>query len=174
MAGLEFIKRVSGTSITSLATGQVFSAKYDNYFVDVQWERVTTYPEVYLTDSSNTQLNNSSNDSHYRGAMLAMKSAATFTENKVDTPTYVGWRELGAYVDNVGEGYGMNFTLYNPFNSSKYTYAIAQSASMIGDNLTGGKSVAVFESAEQCNGLVFGNSSGTACDYIIANIYGVG
>ena len=171
--GLEFIKKVSGTDITTLTTPQVFSAKYNVYYVNVQWERVTTYPEVYLTDSSNSPLNDSTNDVHYRGAMLVTKSNTGSAENRVGTATYVGWRELGVYVDNVGEGYGMSFYVYNPFSSSKYTHVQAQSAGMVGDKLWGGKSIGMYESAEQCNGLHFGNSSGTACAYIIANIYGV-
>ena len=171
--GLEFIKKVSGTDITTLTTPQVFSAKYNVYYVNVQWERVTTYPEVYMTDSSNNPLNNSTNDVHYRGAMLVMKSNTSFAEHRVGTATYVGWRELGVYVDNVGEGYGMSFYVYNPFESSKYNHVQAQSAGMVSDNLYGGKSIGLYESAEQCNGLHFGNSGGTACKYIIANIYGV-
>ena len=170
---LEFIKNVSGEEITSLTTPQVFSAKYDVYFVDVQWERVTTYPEVYMTDSSNTRLGGvHGGDSHYAGQMLVMKSDTTFAENKA-TDTYVGWRELGVYVDNVGEGYGMNFYVYNPFDSSKETYVHGQSASMINDVLWAGKSVGIYRNAVQCNGLHFHNSSATACKYIIANIYGV-
>ena len=171
--GLEFIKKVSGTDIVNITTPQVFSAKYDVYYVNVQWEAVTTYPEVYLTDSSNNVLNNSSNDSHYRGAMLVMKSDTSYAENRVGTATYVGWRELGVYVDNVGEGYGMSFYVYNPFDSSKYTHVQAQSVGMVSDKLWGGKSIGMFESAEQCNGLHFSNSGGGACKYIIANIYGV-
>ena len=171
-ANLEFIKNVSGEEITSLTTPQVFSAKYDVYYVNVQWERVTTYAEVYMTDSSNNVLNNSTNDVHYAGGQLVMKSNTSFAENKA-TDTYVGWRELGVYVDNVGEGYGMSFYVYNPFDSSKETYVHGQSASMISDNLWAGKSIGIYRSAEQCNGLHFSNSGGSACKYIIANIYGV-
>ena len=172
--GLEFIKKVSGTDITTLTTPQVFSAKYNVYYVNVQWERVTTYPEVYMTDSSNARLGGvHGGDSHYRGAMLVMKSNTSFAEHRVGTATYVGWRELGVYVDNVGEGYGMSFYVYNPFDSSKYTHVQAQSAGMVSDNLYGGKSIGLYENAVQCNGLHFYNSSGTSCNYIIANIYGV-
>jgi len=175
MAGsLEHIKKVSGTEVTTLTTPQVFSDKFNVYYVNVQWERVTTYPEVYMTDSSNARLGGvHGGDSHYRGAMLVMKSNASSAENRVGTATYVGWRELGVYVDNVGEGYGMSFYVYNPFDSSKYTHVMAQSAGMISDNVWSGKSIGLYQNAVQCNGLHFANSSGTACKYIIANIYGV-
>ena len=169
---LEFITQVSGTSIVSLTTPQVFSADYDVYFVNAQWERVTTYPEVYLTDSSNNVLNHSTNDDEYDSALLVMKSNDSYADNQ-QANTYVGWRELGAYVDNVDEGYGMSMYVYNPFDSSSYTFVTAQSASMVSNVLWGGKAAGTFTKAIQCNGLHFGNSSGAACDYIIANIYGV-
>ena len=35
-ANLEHIKTVSGTEVTTLTTPQVFSAKYDVYYVNVQ------------------------------------------------------------------------------------------------------------------------------------------
>lgn len=170
---LEFITQVSAESVTSLTTPQVFSAEYDTYFVQMQIAGNTTYNEIYLTDSSNNVLNDSTNDVHYRGAMLVMKSDTSFAENRVGTATYVGWRELGVYIDNAGEGYGMSFYVYNPFSSSKYTFVQSQSAGMISNNLWGGKAVGIYESAEQCNGLKFSNSGGGTMEYIIANIYGV-
>tara|TARA_R100000655_G_scaffold56508_1_gene94658 strand:- start:18 stop:530 length:513 start_codon:yes stop_codon:yes gene_type:complete len=165
---LEFITQVSTTGVAFLNTGQIFSAQYDNYFIQLELASSSTYNEIYMTDSSNNKLTTAK----YDQAMLVMKSNTSFTEHR-DTGASVGWREFGAYIDNEDEGYGMSFYLFNPFDSSKYTFGIAQSASMVSNVLWGGKAVALYESAEQCNGLYLTNSGTVTMDYIRANIYGV-
>lgn len=169
---LEFITQVSAESVVFLNTGQIFTAEYDTYFVQMQIAGTFTYNEIYLTDSSNARLNHTTDDDEYDSALLVMKSDTTFANNQ-QSNTYVGWRELGAYLNNAGEGYGMSFYLYNPFDSSKYTFVQAQSASMVSDVLWGGKAIGAFTKAIQCNGLYLTSSGGGTMDYISANIYGV-
>jgi hypothetical protein len=165
---LEFIKQVSGTSVVFLNTGQIFTAEYDTYFIQLELASSSTYPDIYLTDSSNNKLTTAK----YDQAMLVMKADDTFAEHK-DEDQAVGWREFGAYIDNEDEGYGMSFYVFNPFDSSKYTFGIAQSASMVSNVLRGGKAIGLYKVAEQCNGLYLANSGTVTMDYIRANIYGV-
>jgi len=107
---LDFITQVSTTGVAFLNTGQIFSAEYDNYFINLELASSSTYNEIYMTDSSNNKLTTAK----YDQAMLVMKSDASFTEHR-DTGASVGWREFGAYIDNEDEGYGMSFYLFNPF-----------------------------------------------------------
>jgi len=170
--GLEFITRITSEGVAFVNTGQVFTAKYDSYFVQLEIAGSSTYNEIYLTDSSNARLNDNPADAHYDDAQIVMKSDTTWTNHKSEN-TFVGWREIGAYVDNQGEGYAMSFYVHNPFDSAKYTFVTASSSSMIADKYWGTIGVGGFKSAEQCNGLYLTNSGGGAMDYINANIYGV-
>ena len=169
---LQFIKEVSGTTIATIKAEDIFSSNFDVYFIELEIEGTTTYNEIYLLDSNNNRLNHSTDDDEYDSALLVMKSNTTFADHQ-QSNTYVGWRELGVYVDNSGDGYGMSMYVYNPYSSSSYTFVTAQSAGMVGANLWGGKAIGTFTKAIQCNGLEFANSGGGNMNYIKASIYGV-
>ena len=69
---LQFITQVSAESVVFLNTGQIFTAEYDTYFVQMEIAGTSTYNEIYLTDSSNARLNDSSDDAHYDNAMRVL------------------------------------------------------------------------------------------------------
>ena len=50
---LEFINKFEADSVVYLSTGQVFTAQYDTYFVELELACQTSYNEIYLLDSSN-------------------------------------------------------------------------------------------------------------------------
>ena len=169
---LQFIKQVSAESVVFLNTGQIFTAEYDTYFVQMEIAGTSTYNEIYLTDSSNARLNDSSDDAHYDNAMRVLKSDTSASANNAEN-AYVGWREIGVYINNQNKGYGMSFYVHNPFDSSKYTFIISQSVGYVGTAMWAGKAIGSYKSAEQCNGLYLSNSGGGTMDYIKANIYGI-
>lgn len=169
---LQFITRITSEGTAFVNTGEIFTAEYDNYFVQMEIAGSSTYNEIYLTDSSNNRLNDSTDDAHYDNAMRVLKSDASAAAHK-DQNLYVGWREIGVYVNNEDKGYGMSFYVINPYDSSKYTFIISQSVGYVGTAMWAGKAIGSFKSAQKINGLYLANSGGGNMDYINANIYGI-
>lgn len=172
MAELEHITSFEADSVAFLNTGEVFSTKFDTYYIELEQAGSSTYNEIYLTDSSNARLNANPGDAHYDNAMRVLKSTGTPVANK-DDDLYVGWREIGVYINNQDTGYGMSMYLFNPYDSSKYTFLISQSVGMVGTAAWTGKAIGSFKSAEQHNGLYVANSGGGTMDYIKLSVYGV-
>tara|TARA_R100000278_G_C5454056_1_gene158487 strand:+ start:591 stop:1100 length:510 start_codon:yes stop_codon:yes gene_type:complete len=145
---LQFIKSASGTDVASLSiTG--FTSQYDVYAI---WT-----PQIIQNgnnDINSRFIDSSGNvisDSEYDYASEVMNSHSSFSES----------REVNqSQIDNVGvndanETYGVGSTTYifNPVDSSSYTFLIHQSAGMrdIG-KLRPYKTIAVHKVAEEITG----------------------
>ena len=145
---LQFIKSASGTDVASLSiTG--FTSQYDVYAI---WT-----PQIIQNgnnDINSRFIDSSGNvisDSEYDYASEVMNSHSSFSEsrevnqNKIDN---VG-------VNDANETYGVGSTTYifNPVDSSSYTFLIHQSAGMrdIG-KLRPYKTIAVHKVAEEITG----------------------
>ena len=145
---LQFIKSASGTDVASLSiTG--FTSQYDVYAI---WT-----PQIIQAgnnDINSRFIDSSGNvisDSEYDYASEVMNSHSSFSES----------REVNqSKIDNVGvndanETYGVGSTTYifNPVDSSSYTFLIHQSAGMrdIG-KLRPYKTIAVHKVAEEITG----------------------
>jgi hypothetical protein len=169
MAGsLEFIKSATGSSVSTLSVTDCFSDKYDVYYLSMVTNDLST-----ATDNNYRYIDNGGSiisDSSYDYASLFMPMYSGFTEGKATN----GTSALGVSFGNNGtEGFGLSMYIYNPFNSSSYSFAKVQSAFRYpaGGN-QGYKSISVLKSAESCTGINFFPSSGTY-DNIAINIYGV-
>tara|TARA_R100001463_G_scaffold136065_1_gene200549 strand:- start:72 stop:584 length:513 start_codon:yes stop_codon:yes gene_type:complete len=169
MAGsLEFIKSASGTSVSSLSVTDCFSANYNVYYLSMVTNDLST-----ATDNNYRYIDNGGSvisDSSYDYASLFMPMYANFTEGKATN----GSSALGVSFGNNGtEGFGLSMYIYNPFDSSSYSFAQVQSAFRYpaGGN-QGYKSISVYKVAESCTGINFFPSSGTY-DNIEINVYGV-
>jgi len=171
MAGsLEFIKSVSGTSITSLDVTDCFSDTYEVYYVKISLDTDNLgYFEMMLLDSGGSLITGSD----YDIAVLEMKSNTTFGEYRFTNQNEsIGWRNLGVYIDD-GDGYGFSAYIYNPFDSSSYTFATAQSASSVGSNMFGGKAIGVHKQTTSASGFRIKDSSVSTFNYINCSVYGV-
>ena len=109
---LEFIKSVSGTSITSLDVTDCFSDTYEVYYVKISLDTDNLgYFEMMLLDSGGSLITGSD----YDIAVLEMKSNTTFGEYRFTNQNEsIGWRNLGVYIDD-GDGYVFSAYIYNPF-----------------------------------------------------------
>jgi len=171
MAGsLEFIKSVSGTSITSLDVTDCFSDTYEVYYVKISLDTDNLgYFEMMLLDSGGSLITGSD----YDIAVLEMKSNTTFGEYRFTNQNEsIGWRNLGVYIDD-GDGYGFSAYIYNPFDSNSYTFATAQSASSVGSNMFGGKAIGVHKQTTSASGFRIKDSSVSTFNYINCSVYGV-
>ena len=166
---LQFIKSASGTAST-LDVTNCFSDKYDVYkLVIPTFEVSNTSNSVHirLLDSSSTVIS----ASEYDNAGLVVLSYSSFTETRETGQSYI--RYIGYSTVNVDVGIGATIYVYNPYDSSSYTFLQYQASGWVnGSGLAGYKSVNVHKSAEQITG--FQLSAGTSTmDNIEVSVYGL-
>ena len=174
MAGnLEFINSFKNTTggIATFQLTNIFSDKYDVYkiFYEYKGNDVSGYVRFKLIDSGGSVIS----DAEYAAASLAMRSYNTFFENKNNgTKTNMG--EAGY---NQDFGAGGEMTIFNPYDSSRFTFAINSNAggTTSSGDLFGYKSINAHQVAEQITGLEFSVTGGGSYDfdYISASVYGV-
>ena len=169
---LQFIKSVSGTSVTSLSVTDCFSANYDVYYLSItKIDQSSTGTFVYhrLLDSSNVAIS----DSSYDQAILILESNGAFGQWRT-TNQSSGFGIAGYGMRDIEDGMGNGAYIFNPYNSSSYTFFTAQSSFILnaGTTMEGYKTISVLKSAEQCNGIQLNAGVGDFTN-IKATIYGV-
>ena len=168
---LEFIKSVSGSSVGTLDVTDIFSADYDVYKITIAKMEQTAngWNEMRFLDSGGTSIT----ASEYDIATLELKSYASFTEyratnaNRFETINYSG---TGSSVAGA-----LTMYIYNPYDSSSYTFASWQSNGFrTGLGAIGGKVIGVHKSAEQLSGVHFiSGGSGSVFTNLDVSVYGV-
>ena len=166
---LEFIKSASGTSVSSLDLTDCFSADYDVYEVhitDYVNSDLTNWLEVQFLDSGGTVIS----ALEYDFAVQVEKSYAVFTEERNSNQgkfTAVGYSHS---TSNHTTSNTMN--IFNPYDSSSYTFAKWQTSAMTGSGVIGLKGIGVHKSAETITGFQISNTAG---DYqtVGFSVYGV-
>ena len=164
MAGsLEFIKSETGTSVSSLSVTDCFSADYDVYYIHFDSDRtVFQTNKITFLDSSNTEITSAS----YDYANLRMPTHTTFAESRNTNQTSV----LEFSYQKEQGNYGIY--VFNPYDSSSYTFIQYQGMAEDTSTYYGYKGIAVLKSAEQCNGIKITSNSGNY-DTIDLKIFGV-
>ena len=167
---LQFIKSVSSTaSVTSVDITDCFNANYDVYmlsFADVDLAGAGDENiNIRLLDSGGSPIS----QNEYDYADLILRYGSSFTE--VRDTGQAEWVYGGGYVSaaNVGSG-GLIAYIYNPYDSSSYTFLQHQQANTAGHS--GQKYIGVHKSAEQITGIRIYVDSGTI-ERLSASIYGV-
>ena len=168
MAGsLEFIKSVSGTSVSSLSVTDCFSANYDVYQITVVESdtSATGWQKMNFIDSGGIETT-----ANYDFASLELRTYTTFGEDRYTNQTNL---PLVWYQDeNPTDFGGYTCYIFNPFDSSSYTFMQGQGMGIIGTNAIGVKQIGVHKVAEQITGIAFTPTSGTY-DSLTVNVYGV-
>jgi hypothetical protein len=166
---LEFIKSASGTSVSSLSVTDCFSDKYDVYAVNISVSGLSTgqgWTKLRFLDSVGTEIN----QTEYDYASLGLLSYSTFIEEKNTSVTYI---DRIHHISTVSTGANTWINVYNPYDSSSYTFTTSQSNGNVSTpNLVGNKAIGVHKSAEQISGLIFYPNSGTF-NNIDISVYGV-
>ena len=166
---LQFIKSASGTSVSSLSVTDCFSDKYDVYKI------VISKIDVSTTNSSTIRLLDSGgsviSDLEYDIAEMDLTSySSPYAENRGTGQN----KGLLGYAGGTGTADmgGFLTTVYNPNDSSSYTFYNGQSSMKGASGLAGAKYIGVHKSAEQITGINILPSAGTL-DNITVNVYGV-
>jgi len=169
VGSLEFIKSASGTSVSSLSVTDCFSANYDVYFVQVAKSQTSSQAnlDIRFIDSGGNVIS----DNEYDYATLQLNSNATFGErrstgqNKISRLVAFG----GSQQKIGGTGYSY---VYNPYDSSSYTFTQGASQVVNGTTFFGDKQIGVHKSAEQITGIAIVPTSGSTATLTV-NVYGV-
>ena len=168
---LEFIKSASGTNVSSLTVTDCFSDKYDVYYVSISKGDFSgnAYTQIRFLDSGGTVIN----QTEYDYATLDMYAGNPFGELKGTSQsslpnfalTQTGSTDFG----------GVTFYIYNPYDSSSYTFLNLQSSSYGGTTPQGrgSKYIGVHKSAEQLTGIQINRTDALTMDNMTINVFGV-
>ena len=170
---LQFIKSASGTSVSSLSVTDCFSANYDVYYVSLTKVDTSADVSVYIQTVDSGGANTGSN---YDMAGLYMKAFASFAESKLTNQT--AWGNASNFTmlagGNSAYDMGVGFYVFNPYDSSSYTFIQGQQSGTVPSGKYGIKHIGVYKVAEQITGLKFGSVSGAVTfNNITVNVYGV-
>ena len=166
---LQFIKSASGSDVSSLDITDIFSANYDVYQINITEyinSDLSDFLYMRLLDSTGTVIS----AVEYNWANLNMRSYTTFSENRSASDS--AFNNIGYSQSNSFSSTANNIIIYNPYDSSSYTFANWQSALWVaGFGVSGAKAIGVHKSAEQITGvsLIANNSINS----IKASVYGV-
>jgi len=165
---LEFIQEfeVTGT-VQTLDCDNVFTDKYDVYYLTVALKESSAgnaqWIRMRLIDNSGSVIT----ASEYDYAQLVMPSNSGFYDtNRASGQNVILYGGIG-YTDDTGNGGSLY--VYNPNDSSSYTFLQAQAGSTVGNVLYGTKGISVHKSTETIRGIRFLTSaywgSGTVSVY---------
>ena len=168
---LEFIKSASGSSVSALDLIDCFSADYDVYYLSISkldQNSVSNEVKINFLDSGGSQITSA----NYDQATLVMKSNTTFTESR---STNITFDFIGYGVRDSEDGIGLGMYIFNPYDSSSYTFYTVQNSYIVlsGANLEGYKKIGVLKLAQQLSGIRFACGNSGTYDNITVNIFGV-
>jgi len=168
VGNLEFIKSASSTASTVSVT-DCFSDKYDVYqLIVTNYENTTgtTNYRMRLLDSVGSPIT----ALEYDIATLIVDSSASFTETRNTGLDYIQY--FPTNTSGLDIGLGTSIYVFNPNDSSSYTFLKWAGSSWFNTRLVGYNGIAVHKSAEQITGFQVFGSSGTMDNFAVS-VYGV-
>ena len=170
---LQFIKSASASNTNSFSITDCFSANYDVYQIIVtdtdQSSSGGSHNNISFINSSGSEVT----DAIYTYAQQQLKSYSSFGEDKYINQRYI--RIMSQFTGASSVGAKAEFYIYNPFDSSSYTFALGQSSGFYETaGLLGTKAIGVLKQTSSITGLkFFTETTGTTYESIKVSIYGV-
>jgi hypothetical protein len=154
VGNLEFIKNVQGAdNITSLDIDNVFSDKYDVYFVThLTGQSSVGYISMSLLDSSGSEVTTTT----YDKAHLSMPANLSYSEYRLVNNNK--WARVN-YTFNNAIGGTTSYYIFNPYNSSSYTFMTFQNGFESVGTMYGLKGIGVERTAATRRGFRISASS---------------
>jgi hypothetical protein len=169
IGNLEYIKSASGTSVSSLTVTDCFSSTYDVYMIQMNEYDTTanTSPLFRFLDSGGTEISNS----NYDMANSVLRAGNTPLEEIATNSTRIA---NFSYATTTNKGMGNTIIVFNPYDSSTYSFLMYQTAHWqhINNYMEGRKSIAVLKEAAIHSGFKIYADSGTI-DIISLSVFGV-
>tara|TARA_R100001463_G_scaffold84840_1_gene139593 strand:+ start:165 stop:710 length:546 start_codon:yes stop_codon:yes gene_type:complete len=180
MAGsLEFIKSVTPSNdVTTFTVQDCFSDKYDVYQILIS-KTDSNLDNLFLKlnflDTSDTVIV----DSTYDTASLRLLASGSFLQDRFTSQT--GFRNVAQFDGTDSNSAGINIMVYNPNDSSSYTFITAQTTASIpaAALMAGTKYIGVLKNTETVTGLRLGytdsdgNLSANGINDCIVKVFGV-
>jgi hypothetical protein len=166
-SNLQYIKSASGSSVSTQSVTDCFSDKYDVYMVSINKldQTAQNYLDARLIDSGGVD-----STANYNYAGLEVLAGAGFAEKKNTGQTL--WANLNYQGTEAYRGAGLIMYIFNPYNSSSYTYFTSHSVAHYSSSALGYKTIGVHKVNEQITGIQFLPRSGSF-DNITINVFGV-
>ena len=168
---LQFIKSLTPTgSSSSLSITDVFSAKYDVYFVTYFITTDSSSPkdvQLRFINSSDTIVTNSNYDFAYQQMNVAGSITDTGNTGQDKATGLLGSTDLPP------EGVSGKFEVYNPFSSSDYTFVTQQASNSHNGARAGWKGITVLKETTSITGLNIFLSSTNPTSASNISVYGV-
>lgn len=152
VGNLEFIKSASATSTTSISVTDCFTSNYDVYAITMNnlsgSSGSPSQVSLRFIDNTDTPITNA----QYDTAVLQMRSNASFVEirntNQTDS-------ELFGYADLTPESSQSVLYVFNPTNTSSYTFFTVQNSSAVSAVMYGHKGIGVLTETTEVTGIQF-------------------
>lgn len=171
---LHFITKVTGTNVNTLSITDCFTDQFDVY--KVVGHTAEYYPtgtdvidlRIQFIDSSGSVVSGS----EYDTARMTMKAESGFDKDRQEGTTYMYGTMLFGDYDNAGM---VNY-IFNPSNSSSYTFMQGQGAggyASSSNRFRAAHQLGVHKSAEQITGIHFLSSNGSYNFDVTISVYGV-
>tara|TARA_R110002020_G_C15963872_1_gene746820 strand:+ start:188 stop:703 length:516 start_codon:yes stop_codon:yes gene_type:complete len=166
---LQFITSSSASSVSDLSITNCFTAKYNVYQVVIDnIDFASADLKFRFINASGTVTS-----ANYDSAVLLQRSYGSFADNRTTDGTE--FRSIGFFDQSGGIGAGKGgatvITIYNPFNSSTYSFANWQNAGVSSIGTPVRKGIGVLTVAESHTGINF-TASSTILG-VSASVYGV-
>ena len=173
---LQFINSTSvSAGVTTVNVDNVFSDNYDVYYCQVlglfhDTDVSNGVEGIRLIDSGGSVIS----ASEYDYAVLVMKASASFTDTT--RATGATFLNMNTFTDQLSDSGGANlgFYVFNPYDSSSYTFTKSQMAGKNSGDFYGHKAIGVHKSAETIRGFQLYESNGARTfGGGTINVYGV-
>ena len=166
---LQFIKSVSGSDVSIFNITNCFSSSYDVYQINIVEninDDLSDFFAMRFIDSGGNIIS----DTEYAYANLNMRSYTSFSQNKSASTSEIN--NIGYSQSNSISSTANNIIIYNPFDSSSFTFVNWSGAINVhGFGGAGAKAIGCHKNAEQITGVSF--HAGNSINSIKVNVYGI-
>ena len=162
---LQFIKSASGSGVSSLSVTDCFNANYDVYQVLVTTLQTSTSANI---DVRFINASGVVTGATYNEAIQVLISNSSYSAITGEGVTSIGGISFG---NGAVTGASINMTVYNPHNSSSFTFLTDSSNAWTGA-LQGYQGIGVEKTAQTITGINFFPSTGTLTEMKIS-VYGI-
>jgi len=176
VGNLEFIKSASASTTTRLNLTDCFNDKYDVFQIlipKLDVANTNSFLTLQFLDTSDTVISGS----NYDTANLRMASFSAFIDDRFTNQA--GIRFLAQLHTTSADGMGLSINVFNPYDSSSYTFITNQTSGQSSSGVIGNKSIAVLKDTQTCTGIsiTVENSGGSTftngIDNIEVSVFGV-
>ena len=168
----QFIKSNTASSVSSMDITDCFTDQYDVYAIIIDNFDIGSGVDLAVRLRNASGVVSSAN---YDDAIQLLRSyGGGFADNNDENDTK--WKSFGFYdPSSITQGLGIGTTIYifNPTNTSSYTFALWQNAGVSSIGTPVRKGIGVLKVAESHTGINFLDSGGATILGISASVYGV-